>query len=165
MTPTNSSNPRRYLPTYEHCFVCGREHPRGLHLRFFTREDGIAYVEFDPEDTLTGYEEMVHGGVIATLFDELLGWSVGLKTNQLFLTGELTVRYRKPVLANRSYLGSAFPTEDKKRYWIAEGELQDEDGTIYARAQGRYFPLGEEETKAFADKLLYQEGDLPIFLT
>ncbi len=158
------SDQRRYLPTYENCFVCGSRHPRGLRLRFFTYGDGIAWVEFKPENSLTGYEEIVHGGVVATMFDELLGWSVGLKTNQLFLTGELTVRYLRPVLSNRIYLGSAQPIEDKKRYWVAEGELKDEDDIVYARASGKYFPVGEEKTREFATKLTYQPDDLPIFL-
>lgn len=155
---------RRYLPTYNNCFVCGRQHPRGLRLRFFTCGDGVARVEFTPEDSLTGYEEIVHGGVVATMFDELLGWSVGLKTNQLFLTGELTVRYLRPVLSNHIYLGSAQPVEDKKRYWIAEGELKDEDDVVYARASGKYFSVGEEKTREFAAKLTYEPDDLPIFL-
>lgn len=155
---------RRYLPASENCFACGRRHPRGLRLRFFTYGNGIVWVEFTPEDSLTGYEEIVHGGVIATMFDELLGWSVSLKTNQLFVTGELTVRYLRPVLSQRTYLGSAQPIEDRKRFWIAEGELKDEDDIVYARASGKYFSVGEEKTREFAAKLIYQAGDVPIFL-
>lgn len=164
MDDTSPTQPHRYLPTYDKCFVCGSQHPRGLHLRFFTRGDGIAYVEFTPEDSLTGYEEVVHGGIIATVFDELLGWSVGIRTGQLFMTGELTVRYLRPVLANRTYLCSAHPTEEKKRYWTAEGEMRDEDGASYARAEGKFFPLGEEKTREVATRLNYQPDDLPIFL-
>jgi uncharacterized protein (TIGR00369 family) len=164
MHHAHSPEQRRYLPTYENCFVCGGHHPRGLRLRFFTCGGGISRVEFTPEDSLTGYEEIVHGGVIATVFDELLGWSVGIKTDQLFFTGELTVRYLRPILSNRTYQGSAYPVEDKKRYWIAEGELKDQDDTLYARASGKYFPMGVEKTRDFAVKLTYQPDDLPIFL-
>lgn len=165
MNHVHPPDQRRYLPTYENCFVCGGQHPRGLRLRFFTFGDGVARVEFVPEDSLTGYEEIVHGGVIATVFDELLGWSLSLKIDQLFLTGELTVRYLRPVLSNRTYLGSAHLIEDKKRYWIAEGELKDQHDILYARASGKYFPVGKERTREFATKLTYQPGDLPIFLS
>ena len=164
MSHTQPSDRRLYLPTYDNCFVCGGQHPRGLHLRFYTYGDAIAHVQFTPEDTLTGYEEIVHGGVVAAVLDELLGWSIGLKTAQLFLTGELTIRYLRPVLSNRAYLCSAQPNEDKRRYWIAQGEMKDEEGVVYARAKGKYFPVGEERTRAFASQMSYQSGDLPIFL-
>jgi uncharacterized protein (TIGR00369 family) len=155
---------RRYLPTYDNCFVCGGQHPRGLQLRYYTCGGGVAHVEFTPEDTLTGYEEVVHGGVVAAVLDELLGWSIGLETDQLFLTGELTVRYLRPVLSNRTYLCDAQPTEDKRRYWTAQGAMKDEEGTVYARAEGKYFPMGKEETREFATRMSYQPGDLPVFL-
>lgn len=164
MSRTQPSDGRCYLPTYDNCFVCGRRHPRGLRLRFYTQGDGIAQVEFTPDDTLTGYEEVVHGGVIAAVFDELLGWSVGLKTEHLFLTGELTIRYLRPIRSNRTYLGAGQAVQEKKRYWVATGELKDEEGTICARARGKYFPVGEEKTREFASRMSYQPEDLPIFL-
>ena len=164
MSDAPTSNPPRFLPTYDNCFVCGRRHPRGLHLRFFTRDDGIAYVEFAPEDTLTGYDDIVHGGIIATVFDELLGWAVGIRTDQLFVTGELTVRYLRPVLSNHTYLCSARPAEEKKRFWTATGEMHDPDGTVCTRAEGKFFPLGRDRTREVADRLNYQPDDLPVFL-
>ena len=155
---------RRYLPTGDTCFVCGGKNPRGLHLRFFTCGDRQAQAEWTPEESLTGYEGVVHGGIIGTVLDEILGWSVSLVCDRFTVTGELTVRYLKPVPAGRTYTFTARSVEDRKRYWIAEGEMRDAEGTVYARGQGKFFPRSEKETGDVAAKLTYQPGDLPIFL-
>ena len=164
MTTDTAPDPRRYLPTGETCFVCGEKNPRGLHLRFFTLGDGQARAEWTPDASLTGYEGVVHGGVIGTVLDEVLGWSVSLACDRFTVTGELTVRYLKPVPPERPYTFTARPVEDRKRYWTAEGDLRDAAGTVHARAQGKFFVLSPEETRAVALRLTYQPGDLPIFL-
>jgi len=70
---------RRYLPTGDTCFVCGGKNPRGLHLRFFTCGDRQAQAEWTPEESLTGYEGVVHGGIIGTVLDNISGQFMGLR--------------------------------------------------------------------------------------
>ena len=164
MNATSRADGRRYLPTGDTCFVCGALNPCGLHARFYTYGDGEAHVDFTPQDRFTGYQEVVHGGVISTILDEIMGWSVSLVIDRFTVTGELTTRYHKPLPPGRTYHIRARAVEDKKRYWIAEGEVRDEEGTLYARGQGKFFPVSEEETKRVAGQLTYQPGDLPIFL-
>lgn len=152
-----------YLPTYDKCYVCGQAHPRGLRVRFYAGDAGQVHVQFEPDETQTSYDGIVHGGVISTLLDELLGWPIALQTGRLAYTGELTVRFVKPMSAGRVYLATARPGADRRRYWEGEGEICDEQGQVYAKGRGKYFLLSAEQTAHVADNLTYQPDDLPVF--
>ncbi len=152
-----------YLPTYDGCYVCGQTHPRGFRIRFFTGADGQVHAHFRPDHTQTSYENIVHGGVISTLMDEILGWPISLQTGRMSFTGELTVRFVKPISAGRFYLATARSGTDRGRYWEGEGDIRDEHGEICAKALGKYFLLSAEQTAAVAERLTYQPDDLPVF--
>jgi uncharacterized protein (TIGR00369 family) len=152
-----------YLPTYPWCFVCGQDHPKGLRIRFYADEDKQVHARFRPDTTQTGYDDIVHGGVISALLDELIGWSVSLAHDTMAFTAELTVRFLKPVHAGREYVGSSRIGVGRRRYWEAEGVLVDEHGQPCARGRGKYFLLADEQTARVAAKMTYQPGDLPAF--
>jgi uncharacterized protein (TIGR00369 family) len=152
-----------YLPTYAGCYVCGQAHPRGLRIRFYTDGGNRVHARFNPDQTLTGYEDIVHGGVISTLLDELIGWSVSLSHDSMAFTAELTVRFLKPLPAGRSYIGSSRMGSGRGRCWEADGEIVDEEGLVYAKGHGKYFLLSAEQTKAVAEKMTYAHDDLPAF--
>lgn len=152
-----------YLPTYDSCYVCGQAHPRGLQIRFFVGAFGQVHARFRPDHTQTGYKNTVHGGVISALLDELLGWPIALQTGRMAVTGELTVRFLKPMSAGRSYLATARPGTDQGRYWEGKGDVCDEEGAVYAKAHGKYFLLSTEQTVAVARDLTYQLGDSLVF--
>jgi uncharacterized protein (TIGR00369 family) len=153
-----------YLPSYDSCYVCGRNHPRGLRIRFYTDEKGQALAAFRPETTQTGYDDIVHGGVVSALLDELIGWSVSLRTGLLAYTAELTVRFVKPIHATVDYLASSRTLKGHGKLWEAEGEVTDDSGEVFARGRGKYFLLSRKETDEVAEKMTYLPGDLPVFL-
>jgi len=155
--------PPTYLPTYDGCYVCGQNHPRGLGVRFFVGAFGQVHATFRPDDTQTSFQGIVHGGVISTLLDELLGWPIALQTGRMAYTGELTVRFVKPMPTNRVYFATARPGTPKSRYWIGEGDICDEEGELYAKGHGKYFLLSAEQTAAVAQDLTYQPHDPPVF--
>jgi uncharacterized protein (TIGR00369 family) len=151
-----------YLPTYDGCYVCGQAHPRGLQIRFFVGAFGQVHARFKPDHTLTGYKDTVHGGVISTLLDELLGWPIVLQTGRMAVTGELTVRFLKPMFAGGSYLATAYPGVNRGKYWEGKGNICDEEDVVYAKARGKYFLLSSEQTATVAQDLTYQLGDPPV---
>jgi uncharacterized protein (TIGR00369 family) len=153
-----------YLPTYDGCFVCGQAHPRGLRIRFFTGDFGQVRARFTPDPTLCGYKDIVHGGVISALIDELLGWPIALQTGRMCVTGELSIRYLKPMQAEGAYFACANPGLDRGKYWVGSGEICDGRGVVYTKAQGKYILLSAEETAKIAQELRYQPGDPPVFL-
>ncbi len=154
---------KKYLPTYTGCFVCGKKdkNPATLNLRFETTKNGVQ-VEFTPEKEQQGYHKVVHGGIISALLDETIGWSVAVERKCLFITGELRVKFLKPLPVGLKIWVRGRPVEHKSRYSIAQGEIVDKDGTVYAKADGKFFPLPEEKARQINAELTYEKDDIDV---
>ena len=77
------------------CYGCGRDNDRGLGLRFRV-EDGRAVAEFTPEQFLQGFPGYMHGGGVATVLDEAMGWAA-YAAGVWAMTAKFTMRFRRPV--------------------------------------------------------------------
>lgn len=121
---------------HERCVVCAPSHPLGLRVEYQVAEDGVVHAEFACHKVFQGYPGQLHGGVITALLD-------GAMTNCLFahgieaVTGELTVRFLRPVVTDRLAAVSARLTRVSHRLHILEAELIQEHVTV-ARAQGKF---------------------------
>jgi acyl-coenzyme A thioesterase PaaI-like protein len=121
------------------CFACGPANPIGLKLAF--REEGEAYVaEFHPREEHQGYDGIVHGGLVATVLDEVMArwlWRRDLP----FATAELTVRYLAPVPVGRVATARAVFEKQTPRLIEMSAVLTGEGGEVLARAKGRFLPM------------------------
>ena len=82
-------------PDY-HCFGCDPSHAHGLKMEFY--EDGEDVVSiWQPTGEYQGWPNILHGGIQATLIDELCGWTIAHKFQSAAVTSKMEVRYRKPV--------------------------------------------------------------------
>ncbi len=86
----------RVQVTYDgRCFGCGPANDEGLRMRFEPTPDG-AVCEFDVPARYQSWQGMVHGGVIALMLDEAVGWAAW-HTGHPGVTGRLEVRFRRPL--------------------------------------------------------------------
>ncbi|HEY71090.1 MAG TPA: PaaI family thioesterase [Anaerolineae bacterium] len=124
-------------PSSRHCFGCGIDNPHGLGLTFYAV--GPDRVECDTVlgDRFQGYPGVVHGGIVATMLDEIVGrvLLIGDSTRR-FMTAKLVVRYRRPVPTNQPLKVIAWLTRDKGRYATAHSEIRLSDGTLAAESEG-----------------------------
>ncbi|OGK94956.1 MAG: thioesterase [Candidatus Rokubacteria bacterium RIFCSPHIGHO2_02_FULL_73_26] len=124
---------------YGRCFGCGPAHPTGLKVRCFRTADGV----LSPVLIARQYEGppgASHGGIVAAYLDEILAGAVVRGTGRVAVTGELTVRYVKPVPLETPLVGRAHLVADHGRYADTEGRIEDLDGArVFARARGRFF--------------------------
>ena len=82
--------------TYDgRCFGCGDENHEGLRMRFTPTGEG-SVCEFAVPERYQSWRGMVHGGVVALMLDEAVGWA-GWHAGHPGLTGRLEVRYRRPL--------------------------------------------------------------------
>src|SRR3990172_3328600 len=86
-------------PNSLHCFICGIENPIGLKLKIYETEDGHIETMYTATDYLQGYPGVLHGGIVASILDEICGRALmGEPTAPRFMfTGKLEIRYRKNV--------------------------------------------------------------------
>src|ERR1700730_137270 len=143
---------RRQLPNSAGCYVCGSENPRGLGVRFEV-EAGVVTTRFVAHPDHCGYNDRVHGGVMAALLDEVMGWAPSVLKRRFCVAAEIVIRYLKPLPIGHAVTVRGEMTADRGRLWEARGEIMDDAGTIYARATGKYPPLSEEQTQAVMDYL------------
>lgn len=86
-------------PEKYNCFGCAPHNKSGLQLEFW--EDGDEVVAFwEPQHNLMGWTNVLHGGIQATLMDEVSGWLVYVKCATAGVTAEMNVKFRKPLLMN-----------------------------------------------------------------
>lgn len=162
MKQTSSLKPL-YLPTYPGCIVCGQKavNPFSLNLRFQVTKDGVM-TPFTPQVEQEGYRGIVHGGIITAVLDETIGWAVAVDRKKYFVTGELTVRFLKPLSVGKNVFVRGWSVEHKVRYSVAEGEIIDQEGMVYARASGKFFLLTDQQGREVDSYLSYEENDLQL---
>lgn len=152
----------RYLPNSKSCFVCGEENAAGLQTRFFIERDTVK-MKLRPQSHHCGYANVVHGGVVAAALDECMGWAAARVIKRMCYTGELTVRYLKPVPADGNLTVCTTVKRSSRLMAHVEGRIVDDHGNIYARGEGRFLPLSAEDTLKVDDQLLYRDGDERVF--
>lgn len=123
-------------PNSRHCFVCGVENPHGLHLQFYDDGEGQVLAEYTVEERFQGYPGTVHGGIIASMLDEVVGRTLMAgDPNHFFVSAKLTVRYRKSVPIGQPLRLTGKLVRDRGRSAVAKAELRLPDGSIGAEAE------------------------------
>lgn len=103
-----------------------------------------------------GFEGIVHGGVLAGLLDECVGWAAALRSRSICFTGELKVKYLKPVPTNREIRIAGRCSDsaaEGKKYLVGTGEILDSDGTVHATCEAKFFPMPKQVEAAVMAKL------------
>jgi uncharacterized protein (TIGR00369 family) len=150
------------LPWSQHCFLCGEGNPLGLQVRFKKDGDRV-YTEYCVDKGREGYHGQVHGGIVAALLDETMGWAVALAIGRMCITAEVTIRYLKRLPIDTQIVVSARPGRWSRRLGHAEAEVRGVDGTLYARASGKFLPISLEQTLQVDSMLIYPEGADGLF--
>ncbi len=127
----------RTRPDANQCFVCGPDNPLGLRLPF--RMDGeVCRAEFTPGPFHCGYDDLVHGGIVYSVLDDVMA-------NWLFLHGERAhtarceVRYREPVQLGDTLLLEGRLLRRKGRLAVFAGTARRAgDGVVVAEAEGTF---------------------------
>lgn len=95
-------NPWTGEPTY-HCYGCDPNSNSGLRMEFF--EDGDDIVShWHPRAEFQGWRNTLHGGIQATLADEIASWVVFRKFQTSGVTSRLEMRYKKPISTNDHHI-------------------------------------------------------------
>ena len=121
--------------TFEGCFGCGPANEVGLRLSFERRDDAVvSRVTLDR--SYAGYREFVHGGIVATMLDEAMGWALYHIAGTYGVTRSLSVRYRRPVAVGRPLLLRASVEAANGRSVRLTASIEDERGRLLASGEG-----------------------------
>ena len=121
------------------CFGCGSANPAGLHLEFVETDEGVE-AEYAVPSHLEGAPGIVHGGIQGTLLDEVCCMAAYTKRGAPVVTGELTIRYHRPVpTAVPLLVRSRIVDEDARSFTIAGTIQLGATGEPLTEARGRFF--------------------------
>lgn len=113
------------------CFGCGPRNPVGMRLRFWRdAEAGQVVTRLTPREGWEGPPGVVHGGLVATLADEIGAWTlVGLR-GRFGLTTSLQLRYLRPARADAEIEARGSIVEEDDRQVVVRIELVQGGGRL-----------------------------------
>ena len=125
------------------CFGCGGANDMGMKLTFEQDNAKRRIVgRFILGDKYQGGGGMAHGGIIATLLDEVMGKVCRFREARA-VTAELNVQYLKPVNVTEEILVEGWEVEQKGRNLFHRGEIRNAAGDILAIGTGRFVIVGQ----------------------
>lgn len=124
-----------------HCFACGAKNPKGLKMEI-SFENGRAISRIVLSKTYQGWQGIAHGGIVATLLDEVMAHAV-MRTHGLAVTGSLEVRFRAPVLLDVTLRAEGWVESLKSGIALGCARIVEEDtGKVLAEAKGKFILKG-----------------------
>jgi acyl-coenzyme A thioesterase PaaI-like protein len=145
------------LPNSKNCFACGMENPIGLKLQMYTEpETGGVVCHYTIPKIYEGYPGIAHGGIVATLLDEVISRAYMVSDHNRFMyTARLTTRFRKHVPVGQHLRITGVARKDRGRTAEAEAAIYGPDGELLAEGHGLLVALDAAD---FASKDLHELG-------
>ena len=126
------------------CFACAPTNPCGLKMEFY--EDGDEIVSlWTPGKNYQGWLDTLHGGIQATLLDELGGWIIARKFQTSGMTTSLNMKYKKPIPTGENItLEIRGRVKEVKRMFVfIESEIIHE-GEVRSSAKMTYYTFPKD---------------------
>jgi uncharacterized protein (TIGR00369 family) len=128
------------------CFACGELNEQGLRLTIHTDPSG-AWTETILEPRFQGWEAVAHGGVVCTLLDEVMAWSV-IGRGMWGVTARLNVTFRRPIPVGSPVRAEGWVVEENRRAHRAEGRVVDPaSGEVFARGESTFVAVPPQEVE------------------
>jgi len=140
------------------CFACGSLNAHGLQLVLHV-EHARAWTELTLDRRFEGWEGIVHGGILCTILDEVMAWSL-VATDNWGLTARMTVSFRKPVLVGRPVRAEGAILRVRRRLHETTSRLLDlETGVTLATGEGTYVAADEARKRELQERYLFRTVD------
>lgn len=136
--PFADSRPEDY-----NCFGCSPGNIHGLQLHFW-EDNGEVLASWIPDSRFEGWKGIIHGGIQATLIDEVASWYVFVRLGTSGVTSDMSIRYKKPLPVNTAkILVKAHSPVHYKRLVTLTCSIHDEAGVEYATGEVTYYIFPE----------------------
>jgi acyl-coenzyme A thioesterase PaaI-like protein len=147
------------VPRFEvaphHCFACGTLNEQGMGLVLHV-EPGRAWTELTLERRFEGWDGIAHGGILCTILDEVMAWSLVGEDNW-GLTARMNVEFKRPVEVDAAIRGEGWITRSRRRLVDTAARLLDaRTGDELATATGVYVAAGEERKQELRQRYGYR---------
>lgn len=139
-------NPYNKLEGHK-CFACSDKNKFGLNMTFEEHGD-ILISHWHPKEEFQGFHNVLHGGIQATLMDEIGAWFVQIKSKTSGVTASMNVKYINIVPVNMGALKLKASLIAKRKNLVdVKVELFNPEDKLCTEAEITYFTLPESTAK------------------
>ena len=110
-----------------YCFCCGPENPIGLKLTFEETSEGRMRTLWTPRKEHQGFKDIVHGGLVATVLDEVMVRLLYLRGIHAVTAG-METKLIRPMRWGSAYRFEGWIVADRGRALITEAEAVAVEG-------------------------------------
>jgi uncharacterized protein (TIGR00369 family) len=143
------------------CFACGTANPIGLKLTFYKMNDTVC-ADITLGRNHEGWENMAHGGIISTLLDEVMAWTIMYFKKIFFVTRKMKVKYIRPVLIGVPLTVKGRMMKDSKPPYVrAVADILDDKNQLLVRATGEFVEIPTDKLELVPDG--YKQGMIELF--
>jgi uncharacterized protein (TIGR00369 family) len=136
------------------CFACGSLNEHGLQLDLHLT-DGRSWAELALSSRFEGWVGFTHGGIIATLLDEVMAWSL-VASDNWGVTARLAVDFRRPVPVEVPIRAEGWVVRSRRRLVDTAGHIVDPSGTVLATANAVYVAANENRKRELQARYGYR---------
>jgi uncharacterized protein (TIGR00369 family) len=138
--------------TDSNCFGCAPKNPVGLRLEFEPHGSGCA-TRMKIGADYESFPGVVHGGIVASVLDEILAQAVYRSGQTAAFTVGLRIRYGRPMEIDTEHVAYAEVTKRDDTSVRASGRIELPGGDLVAVADGTFYLLTNDILSKSAGRL------------
>ncbi len=120
------------------CFGCGTDNPHGLQMTFESNGKKVRSSLSIPSH-LRGWSNIVHGGVLGTICDEIMAWAAIHLLQKFVLTKNINTSFFRPVSIEERLQSLAYVKNRKdEKTAIMVGEIYNAVGKLCVKSRGEF---------------------------
>ena len=129
-----------------YCFVCGKDNPKGFKIQVrYLEAEMAAETELSLPKEFQGWADVIHGGILSTMLDELMAHAVWHFAGP-GVTLSMEVRFHAPLKPDEPILvRGVLHTPNGSRRQAAGEIIRLADGTRVASGKSRFLLLDQKE--------------------
>ena len=139
-------NPYVGLEGYN-CFGCAPHNEQGLRMEFW--EDDLDIVcRWNPREEFQGWHKTLHGGIQATLADEIASWVIFRELQRGGVTSKMEVKYLRPIRTDEGPITLRAHIAEQRRNIVRIAiTIDNAAGERATEAECIYFTFTEERSR------------------
>jgi acyl-coenzyme A thioesterase PaaI-like protein len=138
-----------------HCFACGSLSEHGLQMDLHVDGDRC-WTELELADRFQGWDGIPHGGIVCTILDEVMAWSLASTVN-CGLTARMTVDFKRSVRLGVSVRAEGWITRQRRRLVETSARLVDvTTGELLATADAVYVAADADRKRELKERYRFR---------
>lgn len=139
---------------FEGCFACGRDNPKGLMLSFdYDKEKERVISHFTLDNSYSGYENIIHGGIVSTVLDETMAYMAMKAASTICMTKEICIKFHMPVRSGEQYRAEGILISEEGSEMHLHSSITDNLGKLCAEGDSTFIRLNGRRAEMMMKKL------------